>query len=342
MGFCQMGRLTLPIFLLAAIATGSPLRAQMPVKVTLGFSFQGALSPFTLAHASGCYKRRGLDVTIDAGSGSGDALAKVAAGAYDIAIADFTSMLAFDGQHPDQSLIGTFIMIERAPTSIVTLRSSGISKPQDLVGKRIGDNVGETSREMFPAFAKANGIDPNSVTWINVSANLRHTSLLRGDYDAAAGHLYAITSGLRAIGVKDGEITTLPYAEWGVDQFGNAVVVRPAWGRAHPEALKAFVACSAEGIKGSIAEPKGAIASLKPFNSLLDETQALLELNFSNKFSIVTPDVAKHGLSFVDPARLEKVLTQVSDALGIARAAPDLAWTAAYLPPQEDLMVPAP
>lgn len=342
MGVCSVARLVLPTLALATLAAALPASAQMPVKATLGFSFQGALSPFTLAQANGCYKRRGLDVTIDGGSGSGDAIAKVAAGAYDIGIADFSVMLAFNQQHPNQSLIGTFIMVERAPTSVVALKSSRISKPQDLVGKRIGDNVGETSREMFPAFARANGIDPNSVTWINVGANLRHTSLARGDFDAAAGHMFTITSGLRAIGVKDEDVTVLPYADWGVDQYGNAILAKPAWAAAHPEAMKSFVACSADGIKDSIKNPRAAIASLKPFNSMVDDTQALRELNFSNQFSILTPDVLKHGLSSVDPDHLERVVTQVSDSLGIARPALDRVWTAAYLPPAQDLMVPAP
>src|SRR5258707_4977841 len=119
-------------------------------------------------------------------------------------------------------------------------------------------------RELFPACAAANGIDPASVTWINIATNLRQTSLLRGEFDAAAGHMYTITSGLRAIGVKDEDVVVMPYADYGVDIFGNSVVVKPAWASAHAQTMKAFVACAVDGMKGAIASPQAAGHSLKP------------------------------------------------------------------------------
>ncbi|MGH7090652.1 MAG: ABC transporter substrate-binding protein, partial [Stellaceae bacterium] len=236
---------------------------------------------WTLAESDGCYRRNGLAVAIDPGHGSGDALSKVAAGAYDIAIADFMSLLAFDAHPRAPQLVATYIMIDRAPTSIVALKKSGIAGPRDLAGKRIGDNVGEASRELFPAFAAANGIDAKSVSWVNVAPNLREASLLRGAFDAAAGHMYTITSGLRAIGVADTDMVVMPYAEHGVDLFGNSVIVKASWAPAHAAALKAFLVCAVDGMKGAIADPKTAIQSLAPHNSMLDARQAEAELEFS-------------------------------------------------------------
>jgi NitT/TauT family transport system substrate-binding protein len=311
----------------------SPAAADTRIKMLLPYSFQGALSPWTLSYANGCYRRHGLDVSIDPGAGSADSLSKVAAGAYDIGVVDFTVLVAFNARQSEQRMVATFISVDRAPTSVVTLKRSGVGKPRDLAGKRIGDSVGEASREMFPAFAKANGLDPASVTWISVSPNLRHVGLRRGDYEAAAGHIFTITSGLRAIGVADSEVTVFPYAQWGVDQYGNAVVAKAAWLAQHRDAMTAFLACAVDGIKGSIADPKAAVATLKPFNSLLDEKQALLELEFSNSFSVLTPNVQANGLSAVDPARLNRILSQVSDALGFAKPPADQVWDARFLPP---------
>jgi NitT/TauT family transport system substrate-binding protein len=312
------------------------------LKLVLPFSFQGALGNWTLAEANGCYKKHSLNVTIDGGAGSGDALTKVATGAYEIGIADFTSLLLFNAKQPEQGLVATYIMIDRAPTSVVALKSSGISKPKDLIGKRLGDNVGEASRELFPAFAAANGIDPASVTWINIAPNLRQTSLLRGEFDAAAGHMYTITSGLRAIGVKDEDVTVMPYAEYGLDLFGNSVIVKSAWASAHAPVMRAFLACAADGMKGAVASLQAAVDSLKPHNSMLDEKQALAELNFSNQFSVLTPNVKKNGLSSVEPARLDKILGQISSAYGIPKPPAEKTWTDTYLPPQNDRMIVKP
>jgi NitT/TauT family transport system substrate-binding protein len=328
------------LVLLSALAA-LPAAAQTPLKLVLPFSFQGALGSWTLAEADGCYRRHGLAVTIDGGAGSGDAISKVAAGAYDIGIADFTAIVLFGVRQPVVGLAVVYVMWDRAPTSVAALKRSGIRKPADLAGKRIGDPVGEASRELFPAFAIASGLDPKSVEWINVAINLRQTALFRGEYDAAAGHMYTITSGLRAIGVADDDVVVMPYADYGIEIFGNSVFVKSAWAAAHQQELKAFLVCADDGMKAAIADPKAAIASLKPHNSMLDERQANDELKFSNSFSILTPNVKANGLSAVDAARLDKVLSTVALAYQIEKPAPGI-WTDAYLPPEADRKVAGP
>ena len=330
------------VSLLVLLAVTPIAAAETALKLVLPFSFQGALGNWTLAEADGCYKRNGLAVSIDGGAGSGDALAKVAAGAYDIAVADFTALVLFNTRQQAPGLVVVYVMIDRAPTSVVALKKSGITKPADLAGKRIGDTVGEASRELFPAFAIANGIDPKSIEWINVAPNFRQTSLLRGEYDAAAGHMYTLTSGLRAIGVKDDDMVVMPYAEHGVEVFGNSVIVKSSWAAAHGEQLKAFLVCAVDGMKGALADPQAAVASLKPHNSMLDEDQATAELEFSNRFSILTPNVTANGLSAVDPARLDTTLGLIATAYEIGKPAADTVWTSAYLPPHSDRRVVAP
>jgi len=326
---------------LLAVAAACPAVAQMPLRVVLPFSFQGALGNWTLAEADGCYKRQDLAVVIDGGKGSGDAISKVAAGAYDIGIADFSSIVLFGVRQPAVGLVVVYVMWDRTPTSVAALKKSGIRKPTDLAGKRIGDPVGEASRELFPAFADATGLDPKSVEWINVAINLRQTALFRGEYDAAAGHMYTITSGLRAIGVADDDVVVMPYADYGVEMFGNSVFVKSAWAAAHQKEVKGFLVCAVESMKKAIADPKAAVASLKPHNSMLDERQANAELEFSNHFSVLTPHVRANGLSTIDPARLDKVLATVALAYGIEKPAATI-WSGAYLPPLADRKVAAP
>jgi NitT/TauT family transport system substrate-binding protein len=221
--------------------------------------------------------------------------------------------------------------------SIVTLKKYGIAKPQDLAGKRIADQQGEASRVMFPAFAKANGIDPASITWVSVAPNLRQPILVKGEADAAAGHRFTILVGLRALGVADEEVTLFPYADWGVRAFGNSVVVKKQWASAHPDAMRSFVKCAVAGIRLSIANPTQAIAWLKKYNSLIDEKRELEGLNFSNALAILTDEAKKNGLSTFSAERLDQILTQVADALGVKKAAADDIWIPDYLPPPDQL-----
>jgi NitT/TauT family transport system substrate-binding protein len=318
-------------------AHGAQTAEKTSVKFIMDWAFEGAQAIWPTAVESGCFAENNLDVKIDRSFGSGDALSKLASGAYDIGVADFSSLTAYDSAHPDDKITAVLVISERSAMSIVTLKKYGIDKPQDLVGKKIADQQGEASRVMFPAFAKANNIDPNSITWVSVAPNLRQPILVKGEADAAAGHRFTVLVGLRALGIKDEDVTTFPYADWGVRAFGNSVVVKKQWASAHPEAMRAFVKCSVSAIKMSIANPEQSIAWLKKYNSLIDEKFELQGLLFSNSLAIVTPETKKNGLSTFSSERLDQILTQVSDALGVKKAAADDIWIPDYLPSADQL-----
>ena len=332
---------------LAALAIGASLWAgtadaaeKTSIKFIMDWAFEGAQSIWPAAAESGCFAENNLDVKIDRSFGSGDALSKLASGAYDIGVADFSSLINYDAAHPDDKIIAVFVISEQSAMSIVTLKKNNISKPQDLIGKRIADQQGEASRVLFPAFAKANDIDVNSVAWVSVAPNLRQPILVQGEADAAAGHLFTIVVGLRALGVKDADMSTLPYANWGVRAFGNSVIVKKQWASAHPNAMRAFVKCAVVGIKTSIMNPKQAISWLKKYNNLINEEHELEGLNFSNGVSIVTDESKAKGLSTFSTDRLDQILTQTSEALKIEKPARDDVWTAEYLPPADQLKLP--
>lgn len=329
---------------LVALALGTALGAsaahaaeRTSIKFIMDWAFEGAQAIWPTAAESGCFAENNLDVKIDRSFGSGDALSKVASGVYDVGVADFSSLISYDAAHPDDKIAAVLVISERSAMSIVTLKKYNIAKPQDLAGKRIADQQGEASRVMFPAFAKANSIDPSSITWVSVAPNLRQPILVKGEADAAAGHRFTILVGLRALGVKDDEVTLFPYADWGVRAFGNSVVVKKQWASAHPDAMRSFVKCAVTGIKMSIANPEQSIAWLKKYNSLIDEKLELQGLDFSNKLAIITDDTRKNGLSAVSKERLDQILTQIADALGVAKPAPDDIWTPDYLPPADQL-----
>jgi NitT/TauT family transport system substrate-binding protein len=324
----------------AAMTSSVGAAERVPIKFVMDWAFEGAQAIWTIAADSGCFQRAGLDVKIDRGFGSGDAVSKVASGAYDIGVSDFNTLISYNGTHPTEKLIATFVISDKSATSVVTLKKNNINKPQDLVGKRLADAQGEASRVLFPAFAKANGIDPAAIVWVTVTPNLRQTTLFHGQADAAAGHLFTIITGLQALGVKEEDMVEFPYAEWGLSTFGNSIIVKPEWAAAHADIMRAFVKCAVAGIKGSITDPKYAIVSLKKFNSMADDKTESTALDFSTTRAIVTDDVRKYGLSAMEPQRLDRVLTQVADALQIPKPAPADVWTAAYLPPREELMLP--
>jgi NitT/TauT family transport system substrate-binding protein len=324
--------------LIVAAQTAS---AATPVKFVMDWAFDGPQAIWTIAAQQACFAKQGLDLKIDRGFGSSDSIGKVAAGAYDIGVADFSSIVAYDAAHPDTALKIVFVVSDRSPTSVSVLKTSGVTKPKDLEGKRLADSQGEASRVLFPAFAKANGIDISKITWVSVAPNLREASLLQGKADAAAGHMFTVLSGMKALNVSQDKVLTMEYAKYGVDVPGSSVIVRQQWASTHQKEMQGFLTCAASGIRASISDPKAALASLHQYNSLLDDPSEALALDFSTRYAILTPRVKQNGLSYVDPARYNEVLRQVSGALGVPTPALSNIWDGAFLPPKTQLMVPA-
>lgn len=318
------------------------VNAEDSVRLVLDWAFEGPQAMWSAAAKSGCFSQKGLDVSIDRGFGSGDSISKVASGSYAIGVADFGSVLAYNAEHPENPLIATFIVSDRSSASVSVLKSSGIATPKDLQGKRIADTQGEASRMLFPAFAKANGVDATKVSWVNVAPNLRQATVVRGQADAAAGHLLTVVNGFVSVGVQRDQIVSMPFAEFGVDVPGNAVVVKPEWARTHPKQMRDFLSCTVVGIKATINDPQAAIASLRSYNSMLDARLEAEHLDFANNVAVLTPQVKQHGLSSIDAVRLSHSIAQISDAMGFAPASSSSVWTADYLPPQRELSVGSP
>ena len=93
----------------AAVAVGLSGAASaqdlLPVKFSLDWAFQGPQAPFLLALERGYFEEEGLDVTMDRGYGSGDVPVKVAAGTYDIGVADINPTIRLNAESPDSDLI---------------------------------------------------------------------------------------------------------------------------------------------------------------------------------------------------------------------------------------------
>jgi NitT/TauT family transport system substrate-binding protein len=325
----------------AVVAIQHPSRAaeMTPIKFVMDWAWEGTQASWAVASDSGCYAKAGLDVKTDRGFGSGDAIGKVVGGAYEIGVADFSTVVNYNSSHPTAKLITVFIISDRALTSAVAMKKAGILKPKDLDGKRIAGVQADASRTLFPAFAKANGIDLKSINWVNVAANLRQTAVFQGQADAAVGHLNTVVTGLHKLGVKDEELTIMPFADNGVRLYGNAVIVKPEWAAAHADVMRSFVNCAVVGIQKALADPKAAIATMQKYSSMVDEKSELDALDFSTERAVYTDDVKKNGLSEVTSERLDSGLAQISDAMGIAKPPVSEVWTSAYLPPQNDRMI---
>src|SRR6187551_3417866 len=173
------------LVLAAVAATGfaaQPALAQTKVDFILNWVPGGDHVPYYYAKKMGWYRDAGIDLTIEPGKGSALAVQKVGAGANQIGLADMANALV--GRSKGADVVGVYNVYANSPQGLYWLKSSGIKGIKDLAGKKIGNPAGDGARAIWPALAKANGIDPNSVTWVNIDANSKLAALKAKSIDA--------------------------------------------------------------------------------------------------------------------------------------------------------------
>jgi len=319
---------------------GSHAVAQTPtVRLVLDFAIQGQQSPFVLAADGGYFARAGVNVLIDRGYGSADAVAKVVSGAYDMAFADIGALIQVNGKQVGPHVVNVFQVYDVAPMLVLSLKKSNIRTPADLAGKRLASPPGASSRVMFPLFAAANGLDPSSVNWLDVTPQLREILLVRGQADATTA-LVTDLAGLEHLGIAEGDLNMMRYRDFGVALYGHCILTTSAFASKNPDTVRRVVKGLADALKAAIADPAMAIAAIKKREPLVDEKveRGRLELVIDN--AIVTDRVRHDGLSAVDPERMKQTIAMVAKSFKIP--APDISavYSADYLPPRAELRLP--
>jgi NitT/TauT family transport system substrate-binding protein len=311
--------------------------AQTPVKVSLDFKTEGPAAPFLVPLDKGYYKADGLDVTVEPAANSLEPITRVTTGGYDIGFADINSLIRFRDQNPSTAPKAVFMVYNKAPFAIVARKSRGVAKPKDLEGKKLGAPATDGAFAQWKIFAKANDIDMSKVTIDNIGLPVREPMLAAGQVDAITGFSFSSYINLKDRGVPVDDIVVMLMADYGVDLYGNAIIVNSKFAAEKPEAVRGFLRAFLKGLKESVKDPARALESVLKRNEGAKKEVELERLRMAIRDNILTPEVKANGFGAVDTARLQKSIDQIALAYEF-KTKPKAAdaFDASFLPPAAD------
>jgi NitT/TauT family transport system substrate-binding protein len=302
--FLELSTVTLTCFLVACGGGGSAdIVPSYPAdKVVLGLDWQalGRHAGFFVAKADGYYEREGLDVEIQRGYGSADAVKRLAGGDTTFAFGDFGSLILARSQGINVKAIA--MIYARSPYVVWTRKSAGIQSPNDLIGKTIGSPVGASVRLLFPAFASKVGFDDSQVNWVTVDSAGLYPLLFTGRADAVVDYEVGWPTISERAGEAGIEIGRLRFADYGFDIYSNAIIATDETLEQKPDVVRRFVKASLEGMKAAFADPVAAGETMKEAFPILDAASAAQEVEIVR--SLAEPaDPTSGGLGFILAAK---------------------------------------
>jgi len=247
----------------------------------------------------GFYRAQGIHLRYVPGAGGGDAIRNILSGQADVAFTDPGSLFA--ALDKGEKLRAVYDIYPQNVFNVVSLRSSGITRPQDLKGKRVGVySLASGTRQNLLVMLHQAGLSESDVT-IVVTGLLNFAPLMQGQVDATA----ATDTGL-LVGRKRGlpEVYVMEVARW-LNVSSDLYVVREEVYQAKKDLLRRFLRAYRDAAAWMIASPEEA-ARLAVKRAIDGSDPALnLEVIRLRNASTVSPLTHRLGLGAMDLPSLQ-------------------------------------
>lgn len=317
----------------AGIFAATMATAQTKVPFALDWKFEGPSAPYFAAIDNGHFADEGLEVTIEAGSGSVQTIPKIATGAFPMGFGDINSVIKFLDQNPGAPVTAVMMVYDKPPFAIVGRKSLGVSTPADLEGKVLGAPPPDGAWAQWPVFVAETGIDASTVTVEPVGFPTREPMLAEGNVAAITGFSFSSVVNLKRLGVEADDISNILMADHGLELYGNAILVNTDWAADNGETIEAFLRAVAKGFGDVIADPAMGIEALVKRNPAADKGLEQERLQMALDQNVVTDWVKANGMGGIDAARMTTAIEQLGQTYEYQNT-PDAAlyFTDAYLP----------
>jgi NitT/TauT family transport system substrate-binding protein len=264
---------------LALGARGASAQAPAAMKLTLNFLAGGPQAGFIYAKKLGLYERAGIALTIEEGRGSATTAQMVATGQTDIGYADAPAAMQLRSRGAPVTIIAP--ILQTNAFAIISLAESNITRPADLVGKRLAVQPGTAQTTLLNAIIAANNLNTSQLQIVNIDPAALVGALLEHRVDAILAGADFQSIQIRDRGIAINEIL---YRDVGVPTVGLSVIARDDKLRANGDLYRRFVATSLQGWAEARGNPQAAAAAVNEAFPSVSVPQVLAQLAVNVRF----------------------------------------------------------
>ena len=258
----------LRLFLIITLITlFSGLTAAEQVVLQLKWKHQFQFAGYYMAKEKGFYEEAGFEVEIREVIPGQSAFDAISSGEAQFGISDSAIVLQ---RMQGMPVVIVSTVFQQSPLVLLTLESSEIRSPYDLIGKKVMFRKGVDSATII-AMLHTLGIDESQYEY--VPHNFDNEVLINSDVDAFSAYrsnqpfLYAQK------GYKTFQIDP---ANYGVDFYGDLLFTSEAFAQKSPERARAFSDASMEGWRYALANPEETVELIRKKYGGPSSTEALL------------------------------------------------------------------
>lgn len=151
--------------------------------ITIAVSFTPLSTPIFIADEKGFFTDEGLDVNIREIAGGFKCLDDLLKGKVELATASDLPVMFRSFERDDYEIITTFTK-SMSDSKLITRKSSGITKPGDIEGEKVGVVFGAGSQFFIDSFIIFNGLDRKKIELIELMPENMSNALKSGEVDA--------------------------------------------------------------------------------------------------------------------------------------------------------------
>lgn len=251
------------------------------VKVRLKWLHQAQFAGFYVARERDFYRDEGLDVTLNPGGVDFPAVQMVAGGGEEFGVTAADQLILARGK--DVPVVALAVIYRKSPMVYFSLKESGVSKPQDFVGKRVGLKLGGNEELTYRAMMKKLGINTSSLTEIPVKYDM--TPLFSGQVDVWPG--YAINEPIVAE-EKGHQVNLIWPSDYGIQMYADSLFTTEKMIAERPDVVRRFVRATLKGWQYAIDHPDDAVADTLKYGEKLTKDHETRMMRAS--IPLVRPD----------------------------------------------------